>query len=326
MSGPMVTVAVPTVSRPAMLRETLESVLAQRWPSLDVLVSDNGADPGTVEVVEALRDPRLRYRRNASTVPAPVHFNQCLAEARGEYFVILSDDDVVSPHFVDALVAAMERHPDATVGLPRSETMDESGATRAAIRAPAWEARPGIEFLLDWLWRRGPVPVSTFISAFWRTAALRAAGGFPEFADGSNSENGSIIAAACQGSVVFARDALFRYRVYPTSCGLSVPPARLALSAAQFRRHVQEDAATKAALAALPVVQRKAVLRGVRRMLARQYLLRLETNYLPRIGLGGVLAAVPAYGADVEYLRALPRFLGRIAGAALRGASGGMQR
>jgi glycosyltransferase involved in cell wall biosynthesis len=326
MSRPLVTVAVPTVSRPKMLRETLESVLAQRWPALDILVSDNGADPGTVAVVEALRDPRLRYRRNDATVPATIHFNQCLAEARGEYFVILSDDDVVSENFVEALATAMERHPGAAVGLPRSETMDEAGATQAALKAPAWDERSGIDFLLDWLWRRGPIPVSTFISAFWRTSALRAAGGFPEFADGSNSENGSIISVACRGSVCFARDALFRYRVYPTSCGLSVPPERLALSAAQFRRHVEEDATTRAVLAALPAAQRSAVLRGVRRMLARQYLLRLETNYLPRIGLGGVLAAVPGYGADGEYLKALPRFLGRIAARALRGARGGSQR
>ena len=325
MTAPLVTVAVPTVSRPAMLRETLESVLAQTWPNLEVLLSDNGADPGTVEVFEALRDPRVRYRRNESTVPAPVHFNQCLAEARGEHFVILSDDDLVSPNFVEVLSSLMARHPDAVVALPRSETMGEDGRTLASLKAPEWEVRPGVELVLDWLWRRGPVPVSTFISALWRTSALRAAGGFPAFADGSNSENGALIAVACRGSAVFGEDALFRYRVYPASCGLSVPLERLALSAAQLRRHVVEDGPTRDALATLEPSQRRAVLRGVRRLLARQYLQRLETNYLPRIGYGGVLAALPAYGAEVEYLRALPRFLRKLAARALRRDAGGSQ-
>ena len=55
-----------------MLRETLASVLAQGWPSLEVILSDNGSDPETVRVVDALRNPRLRYRRNAATVPMAI--------------------------------------------------------------------------------------------------------------------------------------------------------------------------------------------------------------------------------------------------------------
>ena len=63
----------------------------------------------------------------------------------------------------------------------------------------------------------------------WRVDALRAAHGFAEFADGSNSENASLISVASRG-VVFGKDALFRYRVYATSCGLSPP------SGSPFRR------------------------------------------------------------------------------------------
>ena len=318
----LVTVVVPTVSRPKMLRETLASVLAQGWPSLEVILSDNGSDPETVRVVDALRDPRLRYRRNAATVPMAVHFNQCLAEARGDYFVVVSDDDLISPDFAEVLATAMERHPSAVMALPRAETMDERGTTTGSLPVPEWEECEGVQFVLDWLWRRTPAWSPSFISGFWRTASLRAAGGFAEFADGANAENAPLIVAATAGSVAFGREALFRYRVYATSYGMSLAPERLALSAAEFRRHLEGDPVARTALATLAPAPRGELLRGVRRMLARQYLGRLESLYLPRIGYWSTLAAARSYAADAEYLKALPRFLKRLTVSALRRDAG----
>lgn len=186
--------------------------------------------------------------------------------------------------------------------------MDEAGNFKASVPVPDWEVRDGVEFVLDWLWDWAPTPAVTFISAMWRMDALRAAHGFANFADGSNSENASLISVASRGAIVFGKDALFRYRVYATSCGLSVPPERLALSSQQFRRHVEVEGAAHDALAALPAPQREGIASGVSRMLARQYLGRLSAHYLPQLGYRAVIASALRYERDAQYLRALPQF------------------
>src|SRR5690606_18847361 len=99
---PLVTVVIPTCNRSAYLRETLQSVREQDYENLEILVSDNASTDDTAAVVSeiAASDPRVRYRRNLVKIPLIPHFNQCVAQARGEFFVLLSDDDRVNETFV----------------------------------------------------------------------------------------------------------------------------------------------------------------------------------------------------------------------------------
>ena len=181
-SQPLVTVALPTFKRPAFVRAALGSVLAQDYPALDVLVSDNGSADETQAVLAGFADPRLRMRANEVTVPALVHLNQCLAEAKGDYFVLVSDDDTISPSFVGCLVAAFTAEPSATVALPSSAIMDGEDKIIRHRPTPDWRKLNGLEFLLDWLLRRRPLPIATFLTFLGRTGALREMGGFPHFA------------------------------------------------------------------------------------------------------------------------------------------------
>ena len=68
---PLVTLLLPTLNRTTYLREALDSVLAQDYPNLDILISDNGSSNETPEFVRSIvnGDPRVRFRRNDLTVP-----------------------------------------------------------------------------------------------------------------------------------------------------------------------------------------------------------------------------------------------------------------
>ena len=102
---PLVTLAITTFNRPRFLRETFASALAQDYANLDILVSDNGSRDTTPLLTQALvnSDPRVRLRRNETTVPLHEHFTQCVEAARGEYFVLLHDDDRINSCFVSEL-------------------------------------------------------------------------------------------------------------------------------------------------------------------------------------------------------------------------------
>jgi len=105
--GPLVSVLISTYNRPQYLAEALESIFAQTWPHLQVvLVRDGGA--AVEDVVRRFSDRRLTFINRSENRGLPYSFNEALAHARGEYICYLGDDDKFYPHHVQRLVEAME--------------------------------------------------------------------------------------------------------------------------------------------------------------------------------------------------------------------------
>src|SRR5688572_25913814 len=108
-----VTAAVPTYNRAAMLREAIESVLAQTYGDLRLVVADNASTDETPAVVAGCSDPRLEYVRRPENLGLLGNFQDCLARLDGEYSLILCDDDVLRPSFLEETVAKLDAHPAA---------------------------------------------------------------------------------------------------------------------------------------------------------------------------------------------------------------------
>ncbi len=120
MDGPRITVAIPTWNRHAFLAASLASLQAQCAQlapgSVEVLVSDNASSDPTPAVVERAQAAGLgiRYLRNAENIGADRNFAQCFNEARGEYILMLGDDDML----LDGVLALLlERTAQARFGV-----------------------------------------------------------------------------------------------------------------------------------------------------------------------------------------------------------------
>lgn len=109
---PKVTIAIPTFNRLAYVRQAIESALAQSYPELEVIVSDNCSRDGTAEAVSALRDARLTVLRQSRNLGMIGNWNACLEHATGEFFLLLSDDDYLEPDAIANLVQAILNAPD----------------------------------------------------------------------------------------------------------------------------------------------------------------------------------------------------------------------
>jgi glycosyltransferase involved in cell wall biosynthesis len=110
-SKPALTIAIPTVNRARLVARAVESALAQTAENIEILVSDNGSADDTPAVLARFHDSRLRHFRHEHTVSAKAHGNFLLEQARGEYFLGLSDDDYIDANFCVRVLALVKRRP-----------------------------------------------------------------------------------------------------------------------------------------------------------------------------------------------------------------------
>jgi glycosyltransferase involved in cell wall biosynthesis len=277
--NPLVTLVVATLNRPEYLRETLSSVLAQDYPNLDILVSDNGSHDETPAVAQSLikDDPRVRFRSNRETVPIHEHFTQCLQAARGEYFILLCDDDHINPRFVSELVNVARRHRDVNVVVPANATMDENGAVIEEFAKPQGEDFDGSEVVCNWLYGRQPLWFINVVTVLMRTETMRRFGGYQGLAGGRNNDNLLFLQCAIIGRVGFALGAVFNWRVH-NSYGAGSTPQQITQSSRQFLKHLQCDPSTVEALKSLPAPRRKQIINGVRILTAHELCYCIESR------------------------------------------------
>ncbi len=105
MSGPLVTVVIPTIKRPGLVLRALSSVLAQTHAAMDVAVVVDGPDPETMAALATVRDPRLRVLQTPDPAGAGAARNFAAASARGDWIAFLDDDDQWLPDKLERQLA-----------------------------------------------------------------------------------------------------------------------------------------------------------------------------------------------------------------------------
>jgi len=111
---PLITVIIPTFRRPKLLRRAILSVLGQTFPAYHVCVYDNASDDDTQKIVAELAktDSRIKYYCHQENIGAYANFNYGLKEVDTPFFLFLSDDDLLLPHFFEVAMQSLSSNPD----------------------------------------------------------------------------------------------------------------------------------------------------------------------------------------------------------------------
>jgi hypothetical protein len=110
---PVVTVVIPVYNGERFLRDAVDSVLAQRYPALDVIVVDDGSTDATEAVARALPCD-VRYLPQLNSGPAAAR-NRGIRDAAGDLVAFLDVDDLWPPDTLQARVDALLARPDLDV-------------------------------------------------------------------------------------------------------------------------------------------------------------------------------------------------------------------
>lgn len=209
---PLVSVVVPTYERVGFIAETVESVLAQDYPRIEIVLSDDGSADGTAEAVKRFGDEHptmitaLTVKHNTGL---PANLNRGLQAATGELVARLDGDDVMLPGKLRQGVEALRLRPDAVACSHDAEVFDSGSGRVLGLFSELYNGRRGlrqggVELLFDPTYH-----MMNSATMFRASAAPRR--GWDERLR-SNNDLLWHIELLRKGPVVGLQDALVRYR------------------------------------------------------------------------------------------------------------------
>ncbi|WP_165855273.1 glycosyltransferase family 2 protein [Marinobacter sp. JSM 1782161] len=109
---PLVTVIIPAFNAEQYLDDTLQSIEAQTYANIEIIVVDDGSTDSTAELVQA-HAPRVRYIHQPNSGSCAAPRNNGLKHAQGEFITFFDADDIMLPEKIAQQVRQFQDHPDA---------------------------------------------------------------------------------------------------------------------------------------------------------------------------------------------------------------------
>lgn len=106
-----VSIVMPAFNAEACVKKSIESVLAQTYRNLEIILVDDGSTDGTAAIVKSSGDPRIKYfyQKNKGLSGAR---NAGFGLSSGDYVVFLDSDDLLEPECLGKTVSFLEKNPE----------------------------------------------------------------------------------------------------------------------------------------------------------------------------------------------------------------------
>lgn len=95
--SPLISIVIPTLQRADTLRYAIQTALDQSISNLEVIVSDDYSQDETEAVATGFSDMRVRYVNTGRRLSLCDSLEFAVAQARGDYLIVIGDDDAVVP-------------------------------------------------------------------------------------------------------------------------------------------------------------------------------------------------------------------------------------
>jgi glycosyltransferase involved in cell wall biosynthesis len=212
-----VTIAIPAYNRPQLLQESLTTLAAQGGTAdFEVIVTDDGALPETRRVVESSALPELRYYINQPRLGPVENWNRGIQLARGEWVMVLHEDDLVYPWFLELVT------PWLQPGTAAVAVRCVQGGQPGTLSRPPYFRHPR-PYAPIWFFKSAMTPFPGVV--FSREVAQRI-GGF-DARQGGIADYAFWYVLACAGRIEVLPDTAAFYRVNPGQWTEQAWPAML---------------------------------------------------------------------------------------------------
>ena len=156
----------PSLNQGRFIRHAIDSVLAQGYPRLELVVMDGGSGDETLDVLAAYGERITWYSEPDEGQSDAI--NKGFARSRGEILAWLNADDAYFPGAIERGVEELERHPEAGLVYGRGKILDEAGGETGPFAGiepfNLWRLLHGLDYILQ-------------PATFFRRSAFEASGG-----------------------------------------------------------------------------------------------------------------------------------------------------
>lgn len=140
----LVSIIMPSYNTASFIEETIQSVLNQTYTNWELIIVDDCSTDNTDEVLENIKDSRIRYFKNDKNSGAAVSRNKALREARGQWIAYLDSDDLWLPEKLEKQIHFMETNGYA-FSYTNYEEIDVNGnKTGVSITGPKKITKTGM--------------------------------------------------------------------------------------------------------------------------------------------------------------------------------------
>jgi len=212
-AGPLVSVCIPVFNHSDFVAECIESVIAQSYPNIELIIIDDGSTDSSYAIVEHYIDAcKSRFRRfkviSRPNIGVSETLNEGLRWAEGKYFCGLASDDVIFPNKTSVLVDYLESSPEIVAAFGSVYLIDENSKKIGQRTASATYNFKDI-FLL-----RAELPAP---AALIRSNELNGVGGFDKNTKVEDWDMWLKLSIGRHTAIAVVSDVLAGYRVHSSN-------------------------------------------------------------------------------------------------------------
>ncbi len=162
VAQPVLSIVTPSLNHGRFLRQTIESVAAQTFRSIEHIVVDGGSSDGTVEILKEFPHVRWISERDEHVVEA---YQKALAMARGQYIIqCCVSDGFLDPNWFRKCVEVLEKDDEVSLVWGFAQTMSEDGDLLNVCYQDFFADPPPQkqDFLAFWLASGFPLPEGNY--------------------------------------------------------------------------------------------------------------------------------------------------------------------
>jgi glycosyltransferase involved in cell wall biosynthesis len=131
----LVSIIVPVYNGERYLRESLDSIIAQTYPRIEILVMDDGSTDSTPEIAASYGE-RVNYYRQPQNKGQFPNVNDGIEKAQGEYIAIYHADDVYDRQIIEREVEFLEGNPETGAVFCRDIFINAEGREYGRLEIP----------------------------------------------------------------------------------------------------------------------------------------------------------------------------------------------
>ena len=213
---PKVTVVMPAYNASATILESINSILGQTFPDLELLIGDDASTDATSLLLSTVTDPRIHISRNMENMGPGATRDSLIAKARGDWIAFCDADDSWHPERLAILMSASVNNENAVIfdDIMECHSTERGIVPWRRLRGPAVgeQGKPlhmNATKLID--------SKRMFIKPFFSQALLRESGA--RHSDHAYGEDGFFLLKllVCTEKLIYVPDTLYFYRITPGS-------------------------------------------------------------------------------------------------------------